>query len=295
MQASSRHSEEPPELGALRALAQLLRAHIARLAHDALPRVPPLVIKDHKRAQEQRQRRPDRAKRSGRNQRRNVLGRVLVAEDVRRDEAHEVREGHAERRERDAAALVRDVVVVPRAEEHGRRGRAPRHHEARKVRDLKLALDVDRRVDDEADEREQEARGDEREPDARVVGREGEDEQEDGPDAVRRDRVEVRLDCVVPEAADDLRHEERDGLQRDPETDLDPEPDVRGGHEEDLECVFEHERLVHDRGGVLLDALEGDLALLLGQEPGLGGRLREVEEGEDRNWQDSSVGGSRRT
>ena len=176
MQASGR-LEEPPELGALRALAQLLRAHIARLAHDALPRVPPLVIKDHERAEEQRQRRTGRAKRSGRDQRRDVLGRVLVAEDVRRDEAHEVREGHAERRERDAAALVRDVVVVPRAEEDGRRGRAPRHHEARKVRDVQLALDVDRRVDNEPDEREQEARGDEREPDARVVGREGEDDR----------------------------------------------------------------------------------------------------------------------
>ncbi len=37
------------------------------------------------------------------------------------------------------------------------------------------------------------------------------DEQEDGPDDVRRD-VGVRLDRVIPEARDDLREKVRDGL-----------------------------------------------------------------------------------
>ncbi len=176
----------------------------------------------------------------------------------------------------DAVALVHDVVVVPRAEQHGRRARAPRHHEARKVRDAQVALDVDRHVHTEAER-------DEREADVGVVGREGEEEEEDGADAVRRDRVQVRLDGVVPEPTDDLRHEECDGLNGHAQTDFDPEPGERGGHGEDLQCVLEDELLVDDGGRVHLDTLEGDLALFFVQKPCLARRFWEVEEREDRD------------
>lgn len=174
-----------------------------------------------------------------------------------------------------------DVVVVPGAQQDGRRGGAPGHHEAGEIRDVDVGLDVDGGVDDEADKGQQEAEGDEGEAQARVVGREGQDEQDDGADDVGRDGVEVGLDAAVAEAGDNLRQEEGHALQRHAEADFDAQPGVGGGHLEDLEGFLEVEFLVDDGGGIHLHALEGDALFFFGQEPGIRPGSREVEEGED--------------
>ena len=153
---------------------------------------------------------------------------------------------------------MRDVVVVPCRQQHRRRGRAPRHHEARVVRELQLVLHVvDARVDHEADEREDEAERDERRAQAGQVGAEREDEQHHCARDIWRDGVQVRLHGGVLEALDDLRHEERHGLDGHAEADLDQEEDVRRGLFENLDCFAEVKILVDDGGGVDLDAVEG--------------------------------------
>lgn len=177
-----------------------------------------------------------------------------------------------------------DVVVVPGGQQHRRRGRAPRHHEAREIRDAQLRLDVDGRVDQKTDKGEGEAEGDEGEAQLGVVGREGEEEQHDGADDVGRDGVEVGLDAAVAQAADDLGEEERHALERHAQADFDAEPGVGGGQFEDLEGVFEVEGLVDDGGRVHLHALVGDALLFRGEEPGVGAGGGEVEEGEDGDY-----------
>jgi hypothetical protein len=119
--------------------------------------IPPLIIRNHPRTQHQRQDTPQPAKGRRRRERLDILRCVLVAEDIAAHDAHEVRNGDADRGEHDAAVLVGDVVVVPHVEDDRRGGRAPRHHEAGKVGDMDLGGDVDGDVDDEADEGQEEA------------------------------------------------------------------------------------------------------------------------------------------
>jgi hypothetical protein len=119
--------------------------------------ISPLIIRNHPRAQYQRQDTPQPAKRRRCRKRRDILGCVLVAEDIAANDAHEVRDGDTDRGEHDTAVLVGDVVVVPHVKDDGRGGRAPRHHEAGEVGDMDLGGDVDCDVDDEADEGQEEA------------------------------------------------------------------------------------------------------------------------------------------
>ena len=119
--------------------------------------IPPLIIRNHPRAQQQRQDTPKPAKRRRRRKRRDILGRVLVEEDIAAHDAHEVRNGDADGGEHDAAVLVGDIVVVPHVKDDGGGGRAPSHHEAGEVGDMDLGVDVDSDVDDEADEGQEEA------------------------------------------------------------------------------------------------------------------------------------------
>lgn len=176
---------------------------------------------------------------------------------------------------------MRDVVVVPRGEEHrGRRG-APDHHEGGEVGGGQMRGDVDGGEDDEAAEGEGEAEGDEGEADAREVRGEGEDEEEHGADAVGRDRVQVRLDGVVLERGDDLRHEQAHRLQRHTETNLNRQKAIRGRQLEDLQGVLEVEFLAYDGGRVDLDAREGELLLVLGEEAGFVGVLGEPPVGDE--------------
>lgn len=135
--------------------------------------------------------------------------------------------------------------------------------------------------DDESTEGEQEAKDDEREPDAQEVRAEGKNQEHDGAGDVRGDGIQIRLDGGVLEGADDLRQEERDGLQRYTEADLDGEEGVGGRIFEDLHRLSELELLGHDRRRVDLHTVQGEVLLLSVEELGLGGRLGQVQVGED--------------
>lgn len=70
---------------------------------------------------------------------------------------------------------MRNVVVVPCAEEDTWGCGSPAHHERCKVGDAELVCDVDGNVYEETDEGEEEAEGDEGTASTGVVGGEGED------------------------------------------------------------------------------------------------------------------------
>lgn len=157
IEAEIKALQEPPILGHSRSILQQLRRNVLGLQLPPLLNIPPLIIRNHPRAQHQRQDTPQPAKGRRRRERRDILGCVLVAEDIAAHDAHEVRDGDADGGEHDAAVLVGDVVVVPHVEDDGGGGRAPRHHEAGEVGDMDLGGDVDGDVDDEADEGQEEA------------------------------------------------------------------------------------------------------------------------------------------
>lgn len=176
-----------------------------------------------------------------------------------------------------------DVVVVPGAQEHGWGGSSPGHHETGKVGYFDLGLDVvEAGVDHEAGEGEEEAEDDEGGAQADGVGGEGEDEKHDCACAVGGDGVEVDLDGAFDDTADDLGHEEGDGLDGDTEADFNEEEAVRSGLFEDAEGFAEVELLVDDGGRVHLDSEEGEFLLLLVEEIGFCCGAREVPEGEYR-------------
>lgn len=154
--------------------------------------------------------------------------------------------------------------------------------EASETRDVQLRLDVDGSVDDEADKGEEEAEGDEGEAQAREVRREGEDEEHDGAGDVWRDGVQVGLDGAVAEALDDNGQEQRDGLQRHAQADLDGQDEPRRGVAQHLEGLAQVEGLVDDRRRVDLHASEGRPFLRGVEKATLGRRVREVPEGEER-------------
>jgi len=163
--------------------------------------------------------------------------------------------------------------------------RSPDHHEGSEVGEADVHLDVlDGGVDDEAGEGEDESGHDEREADAQQVGAESKDEEHGCAADVGGDGVEVRLEDVVAEAGDDLRHEEAYRLEGHAEADFD-EVGVGRGVVEDLEGVADVELFRHDGRGVHLDAAEGEGFLVGGEEAGGGGVAREVpecEEGEEQ-------------
>jgi hypothetical protein len=219
-------SQEPPKIRTLRPIPQLLRTNIPRAQTNTLPPIPLRVIHDHVGSQQHRTYTPCCAKRRRRCERRDILGLILLPENIATNDTHKIRQRDANTRKRNALVLVRNVVIIPRAEQDGRRRRAPGHHEARKIRHGETVLDVDSRVDDEPDEREREPERDEREPQTHVIGREGQNEQHACPYDVGRDCVEIGFYLVVAQAADDLRKEERHGLQGDAEAHLDHQETV---------------------------------------------------------------------
>jgi len=183
--------------------------------------------------------------------------------------------------EYDTPAFVGGVVVIPRAEEDGRRTSAPTHHEAREIRNRLPLQHINCSINNKSRKRQQETQHDKRASSSREIRRKSEDEQHHGTAHIGRDGIQIRLDLGVAQPADDLREEERDGLQGDAETDFDGEEGVGGGLAEDLEGVAKVERLVYNRGGINLDAVIGKLFLVVIEEFGGGGGLGEVEEGED--------------
>lgn len=70
-------------------------------------------------------------------------------------------------------------------------------------------------------------------------------------------------------------------MEGDAEADFDGEEAVCGGELEDLEGVFEVEFLAYDGGGVDLDAGEGELLLVFGQELGFVRGLGEPPVGDE--------------
>lgn len=146
-------SQKPPKLPRLRPIPQSLRRHLLRPQTHPIPPVPPLIVKPHITPQQGRQTRPRSAKRSNRHQRGHVLGLIARTKHITTDQPHEIRQRHPGTRQQHAAALIRHIVVVPGAQQDGRRGRAPGHHEGGEVGEADLRLDVvDGGVDDEAGE-----------------------------------------------------------------------------------------------------------------------------------------------
>lgn len=172
-------------------------------------------------------------------------------------------------------------LLVPRAQNDGRSTRTPAHHKSGEVGHLDLGRHVlDTRKDDEPAEGEQEAKHDKREPDAQKVRAEGKNQEHDGAGDVRGDSIQICLDGGVLEGADDLRQEERDGLQWYTEADLDGEEGVGGRIFEDLDRLSELELLGHDRRRVDLHTVQGEVLLLSVEELSFGSRLGQVQEGE---------------
>jgi len=163
---------------------------------------------------------------------------------------------------------VRDVVIVPGAEEDAGSGGSPAHHEGCEIGDVELGGDVDGDVDEEADEGEEETEGDEGTTSSCVIGGEGEDQEHGGARDVGGDGVEIGFDGGVAETGDDLGEEEVDALEGDAETDFDGEEGVCGGLFEDGEGVVEVEFFVDDGGGVDLNAVVGEVAFGFGEEFG---------------------------
>ena len=259
-----------------------MRRHVLhrRLSPGLL--VPPVVVKHHVPAQQARDQAARGAEAGRGDERRLVLGLLVLAEDVARHEAHDVGEGYTNRGQNDTATLVRDVIVVPGRKQDRRSRGTPDHHEGGIVRELDLAVDVvDGSIDDEADERERETQHDEGKTDPQQIRAEGQDKQHDGTADVRRNGVQIRLDDLVAQPLDDLRHEQRHGLDGHAEADLDEQEAVRRRMAEDAERVAQVELLGDDGRRVDLHAVEGEGLLVLGQEAGLGRAEREVPVGED--------------
>ena len=120
-----------------------------------------------------------------------------------------------------------------------------------------------------------------RKPPPREIARESQDQQHDRPGNVRRHGIQIRLHDAVAQAGDDLRQEQLHALQRHAETDLDRQNQVAGPVLENPETVPQVEFLVHDRAGVDLHAVVGEVFFGLGEEARGGGGLRQVGEGEE--------------
>ena len=118
---------KPPKPLSRRPIPQLLRRHIPHIKLIPSPDISPPIIHHHPTPQRHRQQKPHPPKRRRRRQRGDILGRVLVLEDIRTDDPHQIGERHAQRREDQPPAFVRDVVVVPDIQEHRRCRRAPTH------------------------------------------------------------------------------------------------------------------------------------------------------------------------
>lgn len=116
---------EPPEVITCRTLIQILGRNIPRLDMDALSPISLLVIEHHPQAKSQSQKNTGTTKGSRGDQRREILGCILAAEDVGAYDSHEVGDRDGDTCKYDTSSLVGDVVVVPRVEENGRCGCTP--------------------------------------------------------------------------------------------------------------------------------------------------------------------------
>jgi hypothetical protein len=87
--------------------------------------IPLLIICHHPETQQEGEQKPHATERCRGREGWDVLGRVLVLEDVGGHDAHKVGGGHAKAGEDETSALVRDVIVVPDVEQDGGRGGAP--------------------------------------------------------------------------------------------------------------------------------------------------------------------------
>lgn len=101
----NRHSIKPPEVRPGWPILQLLRRHIHGLEVDALLAVAVLIVDHHPSAKQAGEDDTKAAKRCCGGESRDVLGRILVKEDVGGDDAHEVGEGDGDGGEDDATVL----------------------------------------------------------------------------------------------------------------------------------------------------------------------------------------------
>lgn len=232
-----------------------------------IPTVAPHIIHPHSGPEQTRQHRSRGSEHAHRDERRQVLRSVLLAEDVAAHEAHQVRQGDPDAGQEHAATLVRDVVVVPRAHQHRRRRRAPGHHEGGKVRHVQMGLDVrDGGVDHEPGEGQEVGERDERRAPTRQVRREREHHAHHGAGDIGRDRVEVGLDGGVAQALHDLGQEERYSLDGHAGADFQTQEDICAGLGKDAQRLPKLEWLVDHGAGVDLHAMEGQGFLVVAEE-----------------------------
>ena len=103
---------KPPESFCLRPISQLFRRYLSDIQLP-LFRIPTLAVNDHPHSKKQRQHKPSSTKRCRCGKRGDILWCIFVLKYVAADDTHQVGEGYRDRGEENAAALVRDIVIVP--------------------------------------------------------------------------------------------------------------------------------------------------------------------------------------
>ena len=148
---------------------------------------------------------------------------------------------------------------------------SPSHHEAGKVCHMKLLFHINRHVNAKSNKGKQKPRRHERESQPGQIARERENEKHHRSRHIRRHRVQIRLDSLVSQPANNLRQKQLHRLQRHAEADLDAQDEPRGRMFKDGEGIPQVEFFVDDGGGVGLHAVVGEVFLLLGEEVGVRG------------------------
>lgn len=105
--------QEPSEVINLWTILQLRGRYVLGGQLDALAAVSSLVVESHVCTECSCDQESACTKAGGCNQSREVLGRVLVLEQVAGHESHEVGQRHSHRSQNKSLSFVRDVVVVP--------------------------------------------------------------------------------------------------------------------------------------------------------------------------------------
>lgn len=125
--------QEPSEFRYPRPIPQHLRGHLLNIQLPPQLPIPAFIVEHHIQSQTPCNNCARSAERRGRRQRRYVFRRRLIREDIRGNESHDVGERYADGCEDHAASFMRYVVIVPGAEEDGRRGGTPAHQEGCEV------------------------------------------------------------------------------------------------------------------------------------------------------------------
>lgn len=116
---------KPSKLITSRPIPQSLGKNVNRPHPLAFLPIPSPIIHNHPPPQQKRQADPHASKSSSRRESRDVVWRILRAEDIAADDTHHVGGWDADGSEEQAAVFVGDVVVVPDVEDDAWGGGSP--------------------------------------------------------------------------------------------------------------------------------------------------------------------------